>query len=434
MKKQSKIENLISKFLLLHDRKIDLSLDRVNRLNRDLKTDILKLQKKTISISGTNGKWSTAILMRSIFEAAGYKIDFFSSPHLKSYTERFVFESKEISEEDLFNLLSEVELKNDSKPITVFELLTSAFYYYASSKSQSDVIIAENGLFKKADAVDSIGNHLMNVTCSISEDHLDWLPEGKKNIDQIIIEKTSNINCANIVVAKQDEEKILQKIKKNIEKNPAKKIFFSTEYSFEINKNGFLYKDSLGTLQLPRPNLLGEHQIANTASAVAAIRNLEKYEINEKHIIEGIKSVKDIRGRLEIITDGFLKKLAPSNTIIFDIAHNPSAGSVISKYLDTLDKKREVYLICGMMNNKSHEKFISNFKKAKEILAVDIPGNENCIKKEKLKEVIDKIGIKTQTSESIEEGVKYIRNKDQNSIILITGSIYLISEAIKLNT
>ena len=180
MKKQTKIEKLLAKLILLHDRKIDLSLDRVNRLNRDLNTDILKLQKKTITTSGTNGKWSTNITIRSIFEAAGYKVDVFCSPHLKSYTERFVFESKEISEEDLFNLLSEVELKNASKPITVFELLTSAFYYYASSKSQSDVVIAENGLFKRFDAVDSIGNHLMNVTCSISEDHLDWLQEGKK--------------------------------------------------------------------------------------------------------------------------------------------------------------------------------------------------------------------------------------------------------------
>ena len=119
-------------------------------------------------------------------------------------------------------------LRNGSKPITVFEFLTGAFYFYASSKSKSDVVISENGLFKRYDSVDSIGNHLMNITCSISEDHLDWLPEGKKNINQIITEKTSNINSAYIVVAKQSDKKILQKIKKSIEKNPAKKIFYST--------------------------------------------------------------------------------------------------------------------------------------------------------------------------------------------------------------
>ena len=71
MRKQSKIENLISKFLLLHDRKIDLSLDRINRLNKDLNINFKKLQDKTITICGTNGKWSNAITISSIFEAAG---------------------------------------------------------------------------------------------------------------------------------------------------------------------------------------------------------------------------------------------------------------------------------------------------------------------------------------------------------------------------
>ena len=67
MKKQSRIENLISKFLQLHDRKIDLSLDRINRLNKDLKINIDNLQAKTVTLSGTNGKLSTATTMRSIF-------------------------------------------------------------------------------------------------------------------------------------------------------------------------------------------------------------------------------------------------------------------------------------------------------------------------------------------------------------------------------
>ena len=129
MKKQTRIENLISKFLLLHNRKIDLSLDRINRLNQDLKIDFNKLKAKTITVSGTNGKWSIATTIRSIFEVAGYKVDLFTSPHVQSYTERFIFESKEIPEKNLHDLLSQIGLKNASKPITVFELLTSAFYF-----------------------------------------------------------------------------------------------------------------------------------------------------------------------------------------------------------------------------------------------------------------------------------------------------------------
>ena len=433
MKKQSRIENLTLKFLQLHDRKIDLSLDRINRLNRDLKINIDNLQTKTVTLSGTNGKWSTAVTIRSIFEAAGYKVDLFTSPHVQNYTERFIFESKEISEEKLFDLLSEVGSKNDSKPITIFELLTSAFYFYSSSKSKSDIVIAENGLFQRYDSVSSIGHHLMNVTCPIGLDHLDWLPEGKKTIDQIIIEKTSNIKSNNIVVSEQSDNEILNKIKKNLKNSRAKKTFFSKDFNYEINKDGFLYKDDFGILQLPKPNLIGEHQISNTASAVSAVRNLKKYNIKDEHVIEGIKSIKNMRGRLQIIEKGSLKNLAPSNTVICDVAHNPSAGLAISNYLNTFGKNNKIYMICGMMNNKIHDKFLSNFKQVSEIVAVDIPNNENCIKKETLKIIIEKIGIKTKTSNSIQEAIKYIADKDKDAIILIIGSIFLIGEVLNLN-
>ena len=177
-----------------------------------------------------------------------------------------------------------------------------------------------------------------------------------------------------------------------------------------------------------------KHQISNTACAISAVRNLKKYNIKDEHIkSEGIKSIKNIRGRLQIIDKGSLKKLAPSNTLICDVAHNPSAGLAISNYLNTLVRKNKIYMICGMMNNKIHDKFLSNFKQVSEIVAVDIPNNENCIKKETLKIIIEKIGIKTKTSNSIQEAIKYIANKDKDSIILIIGSIFLIGEVLNLN-
>ena len=83
-------------------------------------------------LGGININTQDAIIL---FEAAGYKVDLFTSPHVQSYTERFIFESKEISEKNLFKLLSEVGSKNSLKPITVFEILTSAFYYYSALNS-----------------------------------------------------------------------------------------------------------------------------------------------------------------------------------------------------------------------------------------------------------------------------------------------------------
>ena len=82
---------------------------------------------------------------------------------------------------------------NESKPITIFEFLTAAFFYYSDKNSNSHVVLAENGLFNAADSVTSIGYHLQKIITSCSLDHLNWLPAGKKTIDQVIIEKTKNI-------------------------------------------------------------------------------------------------------------------------------------------------------------------------------------------------------------------------------------------------
>jgi len=85
------------------------------------------------------------------------------------------------------------------------------------------------------------------------------------------------------------------------------------------------------------------------------------------------------------------------------------------------------------MKNKIHEKFILNFKQVSEIIAIDIPNNKNCITKENLKKIIEKIGIKTETSNSIQSAIRYIADKDQSAIIVIVGSIYLIGEVLNLN-
>ena len=85
------------------------------------------------------------------------------------------------------------------------------------------------------------------------------------------------------------------------------------------------------------------------------------------------------------------------------------------------------------MKNKIHYDFLSNFKQVNEIVTVDVPNNKGCIKKEDLKKIIEKIGIRTKTSSSIEDAIKYIADKDKNSIILIVGSIFLIGEVLNLN-
>ena len=168
MKNQAKIKNLLKKLLQLHDREIDLSLDRIRQLTNKLENPQDKL--KIISISGTNGKGSIAQIIRSILENANYKCDLYSSPSVKKINERFIFSGKEITDEKLCDLIEEVESINNGNPITYFEILT-AIFFLGASRSKSDVTILESGLFHRYDACSCIKQNLASVITAIGMDH-----------------------------------------------------------------------------------------------------------------------------------------------------------------------------------------------------------------------------------------------------------------------
>tara|TARA_Y100000817_G_scaffold238483_1_gene190507 strand:+ start:112 stop:414 length:303 start_codon:yes stop_codon:yes gene_type:complete len=82
-----------------------------------------------IQVAGTNGKYSTIQCLRSILNEAGIKCNIYTSPHIQKINERFVYNDKEIEDNDLTNLLNEVEEINSGEEITYFEILTAAFFY-----------------------------------------------------------------------------------------------------------------------------------------------------------------------------------------------------------------------------------------------------------------------------------------------------------------
>ena len=103
-----KLQKIIKRLQKLHPKKIDLSLNRTFGLLKKLGNPQDKL-KNVITVCGTNGKYSSIKSLQSILNQAGYKCNIYLSPHLQSYTERYVYNDKEITEENLANLLQEIE-------------------------------------------------------------------------------------------------------------------------------------------------------------------------------------------------------------------------------------------------------------------------------------------------------------------------------------
>ena len=128
-------------------------------------------------------------------------------------------------------------------------------------------------------------------------------------------------------------------------------------------------RDAKGSIILPEPNILGEHQLANISTVIMAARNI--FSIKDEHIKKAVTQV-DLKGRLQEIKVGRLKTIAGNNRLVCDGGHNFGAGAALSKWMNTLDK--DINLIVGMMGDKQHKEFMSNFKdKIKSLTLIDIP-------------------------------------------------------------
>ena len=419
------LQTILNRLQKLHPKEIDLSLDRVKNLCKKLGNPQKDL--KYISVVGTNGKYSTIQALRAILKEANIKCNIYTSPHIQRINERFIFNDEEISDSDLSDLLVKVEEVNNGEEITYFEILTAAYFFHAS-KYRENINIIESGLFHRFDATNIIDKNILSIVTAIGLDHLDWLPKDEQTIEKIIFEKTSALLNSKIVVAKQSSENTQELIKQSLSSNKAKKIIFNDNFSYSINENEFIYfEDEFGGIKLPQPNLMGQFQIDNSATAVAAARNLN-LNITDENIKSGITKIKSI-ARLQEIKSGKLKNLCKNNQLFVDGSHNPLGAKVLNDYLQTLKCKK--HIILGMMANKDHEEYISYFKNISSLTTIDIPNQPNSIKGKDLKNKLNKFP-NLNYENSVEDALKKIStNKDD--LILITGSLYLAGEVLNLN-
>ena len=427
---QTKIQNILKRLLQLYPKSVDLSLNRIKRLLKDLNNPEREI-KNAIQVVGTNGKHSICSTLREIFETAEYSVNMNISPSIKKFNERYYLRGKNISDEELYNLLIEVEKVNKNKSITFHEFICACFFL-AASRNKSDVNILESGLFFRLDASNVLEENIASVITPIGLDHKDFLKKG--TIDEIVYEKCSHLLGLSKIFISEQKNNVLEKIKQNISKNSSLKFIFGNDYKYIKNSNGFIYKDKKGEIKLPYPNLLGDFQISNVSTAINVVRNLDQFKIKDFHIANAITKIRS-EGRLQFIKEGKLRKyVSNNNEILIDGCHNTLAAEEIEKYLENLNSKKKIIMLLGMMSNKEHKKFIEIFKnRVHSIIALDIPNQVNFISKEKLSKIAKSCGLRSKTENSIESALKNISKENDNAIIFCTGSLYFAGEILNLN-
>ena len=425
-----KIQKILNRLLHLHPKSIDLSLNRIKRLLKDLGNPEKKITN-AIQVVGTNGKHSVCTSLRELFETAGYSVNLNISPSIRKFNERYYFSGNHISDKKLHDLLIEVEKVNNGQKITFHEFICACFFLGAS-RSKADVNILESGLFFRLDASNVLKKNIASIIMPIGIDHKDFLRKG--TIDEIVYEKCSSLLHKSKIIISKQQNNVLKKITKTISTNSSKQYFLKKDYSYRKTSRGFVYKDKIGKINLPFPNLLGDFQISNVSTAIATVRVLDKFFITNSHIKKAIKRIRS-EARLQIITRGKLRKyVSKNNKIIIDGAHNKLAANAINEYLISLNNKKKVIMLLGMMMNKEHKNFIKTFKnKVHSVITLDIPNQENFIQKEDLSKIVKSCGIASRTENSIKNALISVAKSNSNATILCTGSLYFAGEILNLN-
>ena len=412
-----KLNELLMQLVNLHPKYIDLSLKRLLKLLKKLNNPHLKLPP-TIHIAGTNGKGSTLSYIRHILMENKLNVHAYVSPHLKLFNERIILSNKNIKTEKLINILKFVKKINNNSPITFFEITTAAAFYLFS-KEKADFLILETGLGGRLDATNVIDNSLIDIITPISIDHQEFLGQ---NILGIIDEKLGIIKKGSHIIISKQKKLVLSHIKKKLKTNKNHKLFFEKNFTIiDKDKKTFILKYNKIEKIFKKPSLLGEHQVENASTAIAAILKLNQlgYSISEKDINKGILKTK-WPGRLE---QGKLRNIK----VYLDGAHNIDGAKQLLRYFK--DKKIKVWLIIGMLNNKNLFNFLKKIKPILNgVIAVSIPNEKNTFMPREIVKICNLLGLESFSQPSINKANQFLLEKIKPKNILISGSLYLVGK------
>jgi dihydrofolate synthase/folylpolyglutamate synthase len=397
---------------------IELKLDRMFQFLELIGNPQQQLPP-VIHVAGTNGKGSTIAFIHSILKAYGLQAHRYTSPHLVRFNERIVIANSQVDDAKLLEALEFLQPHFEIFPLTFFEA-TTALALHLFAKTRADFTLLEVGMGGRFDATNVVKNPHLTIITPISFDHQEFLGD---SIAKIAFEKAGIIKPDVPVVVGAQQSAALEVINKRAVELNAPLFRINHEWNYQILANGDLhYQSNNIALTTPPPALLGEHQYHNAALAIASLDCL-RLHITPQDIAAGIASAK-WNGRLQKLD---LTKFGLAQNIYIDGGHNEAGAEAIAAWLANLPRKP--HLIMGLKADKKAEDFIKLLSPyATSICFVPIT-DVAFHSTESLKMLSQKMGVISTTAPNVKAALEQA-NSSQD--ILITGSLYLVGEVLRI--
>ena len=354
---------------------------------------------KSIHIAGTNGKGSTAHMLASIFQEAGYKTGLYTSPHLKDFRERIKIDGQLISKKDTLDFILKNKNQYEKIEMSFFEYTVAmAFDYFANENV--DIAIIETGLGGRLDSTNIISPEISIIT-NIGYDHTNLLGN---SLEEIAKEKAGIIkkNTPVIIGRKQKETEHIFKSEAKEKNSPIHFCKKNLNYSTDLK---------------------GEYQKENLNTALQAM-NILNLNINDGIISKGLNNVVKNTG-----LNGRWQTIAKKPLTICDTGHNEDGIKNNIKQLKKL-KFNKLHFVFGTVNDKDLRKIL-------RLLPVNAQyyfcsaNIERSLNSEKLLEESKNFKLLGERYESVIEAYHSAQsNAKMDDLIFIGGSTFIVAEVL----
>jgi dihydrofolate synthase/folylpolyglutamate synthase len=416
----SRTDAILKRLTTLYPRFMDLGLDRQLRLLAALGNPQHRLPP-VIHVAGTNAKGSTIAYLRAMLEAAGKSVHVYTSPHLVRFNERVRLAGKLVSTRRINDALEEVERVNAGRPITQFEITTSAALKLFA-ETPADYLLLEVGLGGDFDSTNVIDHPLGTIITPVDFDHQKWLGH---TVAEIASHKAGILKRGAPAVIGRQRDEGLAAIEKAAARLRVTPFVQGRDYDGYAQDGRLIYQDEDGLLDLPPPALVGHHQFDNAALAVAAVRHF-RLPVAEEAIAKGLRTVvwpariQPLRGRLR-------DRLPASSELWLDGAHNAHGAAALALSLDQMNavRPKPLVLILGMMNTREPRDFLQPFKALNPtVLTLTIPGEANAHRATYIADEAQRAGLYAQPFRALGQAVDEAA-KVEGARVVICGSLYL---------